>query len=64
MRRYEDGGRNPEGLLEKQLEGEGGGMAALESAESRDGTVPPMAVPLGPEEGKMTGADRERAQGD
>lgn len=64
MRRYEDGGRNPERLLEELLDGEGGGMAALDNAESRDGTVPPMAVPLGPEEGKMTETDRERAQGD
>jgi len=64
MRKYEDGGRLPEGLFEERLEGEGGDMASIEHAESRDGEVRPMAVALRSEEGKMTEGDKQRAQGD
>ncbi|KAK4694253.1 sulfite oxidase, partial [Lecanoromycetidae sp. Uapishka_2] len=39
MRQYEDGGRNLEGLLKERLEEEGGDMATLELAESRDGSL-------------------------
>lgn len=64
MRQYEDGGRNPEGLLEERLEGEGGDMATVERAKSEDGVERPMAVAMAQDEGKMTAADKERAQGD
>ena len=63
MRQYEDGGRNPEGLLEERLEGEGGDMDTVERAESRDGIVRPMAVASG-QEGKMTEGDEKRAHGE
>ena len=64
MRRYEDGGRNPEGLLEERLEGEGGDMATIERAESRDGISRPLAVASGQEEGRMAEGGRIRVQGD
>lgn len=64
MRKYEDGGRNPEGLLEERLEGEGGDMATVERAKSRDRILRPVAVVSGQEQGRMTEGDRIRAQGD
>ena len=54
MRRYRGGGRDPESLLDKQLEGEGCDMATVERTESRDGITRLVAMASGQEEGKMT----------
>lgn len=63
LRKYEDQGRTPEGLLLERIEGGGGDMSEVERATSQTGRDVPFRVARRDTEGPMSPSDRERAQG-